>query len=600
MGNKTHFTISLPETTQNKHSLFSLTRKSVNNWISELPRANLGETTKQVYSALTELNRVKCKPKERYEVLELLRPEVHHALDGLSKNYLNQTVILSEKAKKIAQLADVLCHQLTIAYCKCFADFSSLLRIQQSSELMACCLHRAMAGYGYRLLLGYQLSRPAAKNYWLELHELFRHAKTKDFLRKEVSDDILGTSTLNQAYLRSCMLARSKPHQLPQNLIASLFTALGDWTAFIKIRENIADPSIFVLNLYADEPPIYRELYNKSPAGLFLSIDVSDLSAHSGMSLSAEDLLQKTTVNHLPVSLLSQLAISWTSATDRSSVRVACNENACVAVGINAAHFYLADEIDFKHLDNKPLSDPGDSAFSDVRRKKDIWDQRGIDEGHGDDSPTITEDGISTSQKYSADIEEIHYTDTAHTESASHAQKGANYEHLDVKILDASESGFRIEWPKTSNAKIRNGELLAIKPASSEHWLVAATRWIRSEQHHQLGLEILAPTATAYSAFRISSGQVAPQAQRALLLPISDSTDSKLAIFPALSKMKIGNTVQLVQAGQLIKVALKEELETSASFSLFKVKEIVPPPTKETQKPAASDDSGLDQVWSFL
>ncbi|MGJ8687080.1 MAG: hypothetical protein ACSHWQ_06345, partial [Spongiibacteraceae bacterium] len=580
------------------HSLFSLTRKSVSHWVSELPRANLGETTKQVYSALTELNRVNCKPKERYEVLELLRPEVHHAIEGLSKNYLNQTVILSEKAKKIAQLADVLCQQLTISYCKCFADFSSLMRIQQSSELMAYCLHRAMAGYAYRLLLGYQLSKPPAKNYWLELHELFRHAKTKDLLNKEVKDDIFGASTLTQVYLRSCMLARSKPHQLPQNLIPAVFTALGDWTAFISIRDNIADSSIFVLNLYADEPPIYRELYEKSPAGLFLSIDVSKLSAHQGMSLNAEDLQQKTTANQLSSSLLSQLAISWTAATDRSNARMPCNENASVVVGINAAHFYVAGEIDFERFDNSSLTDPSDTAFSEVRQKKDIWGQRGVDEGYSDDAPSITEKGISVSKQYSTDIEVIDYVTQSAT--ASHAQKSRSYDQLDVKILDTSENGFRIEWPKTNSAKIRNGELLAIKSASSEQWLVAATRWIRSEQHHQLGLEILAPTATAYSAFRISSGQVAPQAQRALLLPVSDNTDSKLAIFPALSKMKVGNTVQLVRAGQLIKVALKEEVEVSSSFALFKVREIAPPPAKEKQKPDASDEGGLDQVWSFL
>ena len=99
---------NLPERNLSQLSLVNHSKNDMVKWVQALPIMNVGETTKQLYQTLQELTRVKMSEDTRYELLEILRPTVHNILHALAKHYLNQSVLLPDRANRVASLAQSL------------------------------------------------------------------------------------------------------------------------------------------------------------------------------------------------------------------------------------------------------------------------------------------------------------------------------------------------------------------------------------------------------------------------------------------------------------------------------------------------------------
>lgn len=104
----------VPESTQ--LSFCKPTTRELKTWIQSLPKANIGETARLLYQALTELNNFKIAAESRIQFLELLRPEVFFVNSQLEKHFLNNTVMMDERAKKVANLCQALQNHLSVGY----------------------------------------------------------------------------------------------------------------------------------------------------------------------------------------------------------------------------------------------------------------------------------------------------------------------------------------------------------------------------------------------------------------------------------------------------------------------------------------------------
>ena len=132
MKNSSSLAVATPEIRRETHSQFALNANAVNSWLSSLPLANLGEATRLLFQALSELSHTACKPKDRYEILEKIRPQVHYIVKGLSQHYLNKPVVLPEKTQKIVLLANTLNTQLATGYCQAFKGLEGENRLLRS------------------------------------------------------------------------------------------------------------------------------------------------------------------------------------------------------------------------------------------------------------------------------------------------------------------------------------------------------------------------------------------------------------------------------------------------------------------------------------
>jgi len=599
MKSSSSLALVLPKFNRDSHSQFALNAGAVNSWLSSLPLANLGESTRQLFQALSELSHVACKAKDRLEILEKIRPQVHYVTKGLSQHYLNKPIILPEKTEKIVLLADTLNTQLATAYCQAFQGFEAESRLLKPKEAMGICLHRALTEYSCILLRSHQLYRASQNGFWQTLHTIYQCALSMKLSKIKVSDVTHGDGVVVQAYLRSLMLACSRTHQLPQRHIEEIFKELSYWTAFIELRADRLESCVLLLNPKEDGQPIYRELIQRAPAPGWLGIDTKAILSQGGAMSDSAPARKASAPTTLPKTIIDHLAIAWSSATSRAAERVPCNEPVLITLGMNATHFFVANQVDFEQfkIDRNQAESRPDPYFKDKGKAKDDWGSAGLDTRDVDSNTTEHLD-IEYDQMPSH-VENISYSLPSNNHNSP--TPDTQHQYLRTRLLDTSSAGYRLEWPESAQARIRTGELLGIKVNDHEGWQIAVVRWLRSDDIHQIGIETIASAATPYSVRLIHSGLPVQDFQRAMLLPGGQLAKGPLLLLSSVTGFAEGQTVELLRPGHAMRVKLDKKIENSNAFKLFTFQDISRAAFKAEAPDAEPGNKGdFNQLWDIL
>ncbi|WP_373081117.1 hypothetical protein [Zhongshania sp.] len=599
MNSSSNLALVLPKFNRDTHSLFALNGNAVNSWLNSLPLANLGESTRQLFQALAELSHVACKAKDRLEILEKIRPQVHYVTKGLSQHYLNKPIILPEKTQKIVLLADTLNTQLATAYCQTFQGFEAESRLIKPKEAMATCLHRALTEHSCILLRSHQLYRASQNGFWLTLHTIYQCALSMKLSKIKVSDESHGDSVVMQAYLRPLMLACSRTHQLPQRHIEEIFKELNYWTAFIDLRADRLESCVLLLNPKDDSQPVYRELIKRAPAQGWLGIDTKIILKHGGALTDSPPARKSSPPSTLPKTIIDHLSLAWSSATSRAAERVPCNEPVLITLGMNATHYFVANQVDFDQfkIDRDQAESRPDPYLNDGKKTKDTWGSNGLDTRDFDTNATehldIEYDEAPTH------VENISYSLPSNNHSSP--SPDTKHQYLRTRILDTSSAGYRLEWPESAQVRIRTGELLGIKVSDHEGWRIAVVRWLRSDDIHQIGIETIASAATPYSVRLIHSGLPVQDFQRAMLLPGGQLAKGPLLLLSTVTGFAEGQTVELIRPGHTMRVKLDKKIETSNAFKLFTFQDISRAANKLDSSAAEQENKGdFNQLWDIL
>ena len=107
-----HLLLRAPIPTQLRLTFCEATPRDLKRWIANLPKANIGETARQLYQGLSELNQLLTPSDNRLQMLELLRPEVYYVCKHLERHFLHQSIVLDERSRKIANLCQALQNHL--------------------------------------------------------------------------------------------------------------------------------------------------------------------------------------------------------------------------------------------------------------------------------------------------------------------------------------------------------------------------------------------------------------------------------------------------------------------------------------------------------
>ena len=80
--------LSVPKRQKPGKDAFSIRPRKVEQWIDALPKANLGETARQVYKALIETNQLELTHQDRTRFLESVREVVQYITDSMRKHFI--------------------------------------------------------------------------------------------------------------------------------------------------------------------------------------------------------------------------------------------------------------------------------------------------------------------------------------------------------------------------------------------------------------------------------------------------------------------------------------------------------------------------------
>ena len=195
--------LRVPEQKTASLSFCDTTPKAFRVWIDQLPMANIGEVSRQLYHAIIELNHLFLTPQQRMQFLELIREKIHFVCNELSRHYLGLAVALPEKQRKIANLSQALQLHLAGGYKLCLLEFIDNGGLDKNRRQIATAAHRAISELSATILRSHQLYCPSPAQSWLECHRLYRFAHRNKLSVVQVEDDTLlhrRTSSVADAY----------------------------------------------------------------------------------------------------------------------------------------------------------------------------------------------------------------------------------------------------------------------------------------------------------------------------------------------------------------------------------------------------------------
>lgn len=343
-----HLSLRVPTPTQQNLSFCDATPKDIKYWLAHLPKANLGETARQLYQGLIELNQLVLPVEARLQLLELFRPEVHFVCAHLERHFLNQAIVLDERPRKIANLCQALQNHLAIGY-KLIVVQEAPRNSRDRAQLLAVGIQRAIRSLCGPLIRASQLYCPVPEGLWLELHQLYQLASQRGVHRLAVRDELAKHTpglSVEQAYLIPLLLGCARCNQMRQNNIARLAEVLEPWSQLLSIQSAALPGSLFIAVPQIDGPPRYRSLYPETQLANALGIDTQPL-----VELIREYLLQPEAerakarlplIEGVTLDLLQHLSSAWGDIAERTFQRTQGQGQLTLCIGMSALHYFLA------------------------------------------------------------------------------------------------------------------------------------------------------------------------------------------------------------------------------------------------------------------
>src|SRR3990167_9066829 len=261
-----HLLLRVPTPQKPSLSFCDASPRDLKRWIANLPKANIGETARQLYQALIELNQLRTGSDNRLQLLELLRPEVYFVCKHLERHFLNQAIVLDERPRKVANLCQALQNHLAVGYKLIIASLAP----QNSSErnpLLSVALQRATHSLCGPLIRASQLYFPVPECLWLELHQLYQIALARSLHKTMIRDtQALRTQGLSteQSYLVALLLGCARCNQMRQSAIARLAEVLEPWSALATLQAGDEPSSLFAVAPQLDGQPRYISLFQQT------------------------------------------------------------------------------------------------------------------------------------------------------------------------------------------------------------------------------------------------------------------------------------------------------------------------------------------------
>ncbi|CEA05892.1 molecular chaperone [Pseudomonas saudimassiliensis] len=584
-------TLRLPEQTLTTLSFAESSEKGIIDWIAELPKANIGETARQLYHGLTELNQLQIAPDKRLAMLERIRPGVHYVCSALARYYLGQSIVLEDRPRKVANLSQSLQNHLANGYKIVVAQADSI-KSRDRGELMSLAIQRAIRALSGPLLRAYQLYCPVSDGTWLEIHQLYLAARTRNLHLNAIKDPetVDGKAlSIERAYLAVLLMGAARPNQIRQSAMAKLFAILEEWSGLVQLVEPDSPDGLFIINLDMDCPPRYRSLVLDEDLTGSLGLDTRQLvETIKHYLLDNDGARQRLRVPEgLGVELLQHLSQSWGDLAERTFNRMPGQGELRVTIGMSATHFQIAGQ-SFSQFMNAEDTNP----FSDAARRA---AQEGWSNAFDGDKDI----------EWAPDVEKINYHTTNEPSDEENAE---NYPVHSLRIVNHSPGGFCLTWPREVPKQLQAGELLGVQEQSDQGWSLAVVRWIRQVRGGgtQMGIELIAPHCSPCAIKLLRKAEQPSRYLRALLLPEVTALDRPPTLITPRLPFQVNSRVMLCLGGQEQRALLVDRVMTTGSFSQFTHQVIGQidkaggkSETDSTSFAIATDDD-FDSLWKSL
>ncbi len=519
--------------------------KDLNEWVTTLSIMQLGDTSKALFTAILELNELKCSETLRFDLIQTLHPTINNVLASLEKNFFNQGVISTDRNEHIIELAMLL---------RCYFASIYLNIAQNSHEQLQ---HQKFSLFAYKQKKNLQTARTLStfhalkqltsllyqqhmlyseplKGQWLIAHQLYETAVQHKYHLTNINH-IQGIhhplANINQAYAQLILLDILNTNQIRQSEIQALFQCSFDWARMIHILPKDTALTKYVVDPNKDHPPVYntKRSSNFNPS-IFIGTQALLEHVTATMHKNAQ-YISKNEKFYLSPALKFHVQTILGTTAQRRHERYEYNAELQICFGLSTAHFYLSKAKNFEEtlqLNHNYNLQSESKVLSNLEKK---------------------EQQTSSYQRLSRESKTIYQT----------------------TVLDISVNGYRIKWSGEAPKNLRTGEYILVKETLHGQWRGGVIRWIKqsTEKSLELGLEILSQ-AMFPCAVHIQAERHTRNYHPALLLQTQNLEEiQNTLILPGSQIFREQQTIHLRLGTEEIKVYLLKAQLITQSFIQF-------------------------------
>jgi hypothetical protein len=570
--------------------------RSVKHWLTMLPIAHTGETSRQLYTAMRDVNQQDgVAVTQRFNFLEGITEPLNMILPELHKHYVGKPLPLSKKRCKIADLYSQLLHQSILGYQQVIAHAIDLNRFGWK-KVVTTSVHRIFHYSGLMLLNQRLLYLPYQKGLWQQLYWLYQMVESYKLLNIKVD-------CLQRPGQKSTIAAEFKKLLLQSLLAPNLFrpheqeevlSNMDIWIDQITISSHHPDEhdQIYAFTLETDIPP-----------GLMASnINVSENPAIEVRYLNLTPLLHYLNrlltqakpgvdvfklARHHTVSRRSLLLLlnNWGRPASRDGERRLIQGQAEVAIGVSAIHYVISEgRQGHTHPPQEEITiTTPDSTFSSHSASQKL-------------NNSLAALGFTTDRDVQEDIWDSAYFEPESVQpSWTESIRMKVYSYLNAKVLNISKGGFCIALPHDGVEHIQTSELVALRGKRGE-WQLGEIRWL------------LCPSnAPIRAGIKIHSQEVLPaqlhvQSKQNQALPfkclVGQNESGKIVFLPNLPFSLNDRNSLLEINGEMRRFKLVEQLYATPVGTAYCIEWYNKQTASDAESSASSN--GYESIWAKL
>jgi hypothetical protein len=508
--------LSIPRRAEGELSFTDGSVDDLARWTEELPMNRPEEAAALLRDALAELNRSEGELGDRFRQMEVLRPVAHFVCSAFSPTRTRRALLIDEKERTEAILAQSLQIELATGYKIIVVDaLRDELEIAPGVEpespagMALTAIHRTLTEFAQTLLRSLQRYTPPPPRLWEQLHQLFLLAEMRGVLDENVRDEehqYRDRSRIIEAYLRAVMLGAARPNTLRPAMLGTLFNLLEDWTRFVDISpQEPEDGAHAVIDLSGDHPPVTAAMYTEHDEQDARTIDSTRLLDVLNRHLDPEQT-QVTAGPAMPEAdqddLVRHAVQAWGVATKRVFKRMPVEGRLEICAGMLAIHYHISGGVPFE-----------EQLGGIFRRRR---------------------------------------------------RTPARFRTFELTLADASPGGYGLICTGDFPDDLQTGDLLGVHKEGAEDWHIAVVRWFGNEPGGaRVGIELLAPRAEPAGARAVSSRGGGKEWTPVLILPEIRALHQPSALITPRGTFRLGQKLALNRGGRETKV----RLESSRSFT---------------------------------
>jgi hypothetical protein len=591
--------------------------RKLKKWLANLPHANMGEMTRQIYSAVRDLNRQAMANKYRIENLEQLREPVRNIFDNLEKYFINRTLPLPEKSQKIVTLNQSLLKEMAYGYKIIIYEAANGIDKKVDSKTQNIAILRAIRYMSELLLRASEIYEPFPDGIWYDIHQMYCYAEQHGLHNKIIPDAeyAQNKASISDYYKQVMLFALARPSALRQSDSERVYKKLSAWADLTKLGKDAQENQVnrfFCARVDQDRPPKYLSMKDCDGSSEIRTLDTSELVDTIRKDINSTQNKEGMLAigDQFSAETLQVLAMSWGVCAKRRFSRADRNGSIKAAIGLVNAAREIAGKAEIEE-DEPEVIVPGKRNQLNITLEAIPEDFKASESQVNTSYTTHHEIGSAKDDAWDMVSKGRVLTEAYDKERQflEDAKLGLHHEYdKHWQIVNVSAGGYCLRWHSDTASRAQIGELIALReqePDGEYSWRIGVIRWMQfiRESGLEIGVQVLSPKSMSATAQRSNRPNEEPF--DCLMLPAIKPLELPPSILLPAHAFRPGDnlTIKLTDQETDMAIRLDPIKEHTGSFTQFQytTKEAIERIEKEEKKKlSARNKDDFDEIWSSL